>query len=81
MYESRRALVEGIITFTVEKKEKKEKKQITVFEDEEGDPNGLNNLDGSKICFQSRHCIIEEIILNSLHIIFISSSWCFFYNS
>lgn len=48
VYESRRALVEGIITFTVEKKEKKEKKakvNPVLFEDEE-DSSNFNNLDG-----------------------------------
>ncbi|GFR81892.1 poly [ADP-ribose] polymerase [Elysia marginata] len=44
VYESRRALVEGIITFTMEKKEKAEKKSKQKSEEAS---NNLNDLDGN----------------------------------
>ncbi|RUS81602.1 hypothetical protein EGW08_010615 [Elysia chlorotica] len=49
VYDSRRALVEGIITFTAKIKEKKEKKSqpVTVFEDDGEDESDINNLDGN----------------------------------
>ena len=49
VYDNRRALVEGIITFTVEQKEKKAKKKPEPVEEKEEDLDNFNNLDGSKI--------------------------------